>query len=1184
MPVDPNLEKEIFLAAVEKAPAERTPFLERACDTDAALLDRVRALLLAHEESRGILGQPATAGSGSLRQEPEESAAESKPQRRPAESDLKGQVIAGRFKLLQKLGAGGMGEVWMAEQREPVKRLVAFKIIKTGRDTQQTLVRFEAERQALAMMDHPNIAKVLDGGTTEAGQPYFVMELVKGIAITKYCDQEQLTPQQRLQLFIPVCQAVQHAHQKGVIHRDLKPSNILIALYDGNAVPKVIDFGIAKAINQKLSDQTMYTEVGQIVGTLEYMPPEQAELNNLDIDTRADVYSLGVVLYELLTGATPFTARQLRDAGILEMLRIIREVDPPKPSTRISTSATLLAIAANRKLEPKRLTSLVAGDLDWIVMKCLRKERVRRYDTANGLALDIQRYLADEPVEASPPSAGYRMRKFVRRNRGPVLASLLVLLAVLGGIVGTTWGLFEAQRQRDHAEQARQDEAEQRRAAVVERDRAENESRLNETELERASHALNSTQVWRAAGIWNREPDQGLELLLDNAICPPEMRDFTWRLYHRLCLCERRELQGHTDIVSCLAVSQDGQWLASGSFDGTVKLWRLPEGRLEATLPGHKDHVWCVAFSPDGKTLASGSRDQTAILWDVRSAKPLKTLDGHVGPVWCLAWAPDSKWIGCGSGSLNPEIPGDARWERGQVVLWDAGSGTQRVLLKEGKSAILSLAVAPDGKTLAAGTATESLVKLFDPRTDKYLGSFHPSTGWIQGLTFVGNSTLAVGSANNTVTLWDRTDDQKPASYAMRQELRGHVGEVWWIAASADGSTLVSTGSDYTLRLWDVLSGQERLSLRNVHVRRGGLAAQGDEPTLAAVLSPDGKLLSAARKTSIRQWTLPGEPFKTTRESHELGVLGLATSPDGGAFASASQDFTVKLWSFPTLREMATCAGHKERVTSVAYSPDGKMVASGSWDNTVKLWQADDGKLVKTLTGHKAEVVAVAYSGGGQLFSASIDGSVFQWDVDAAAPAQSFGPQEGGVSTLALSRDGKTLAVAGNFNALTEKESNGKLRFRVPSNQPGKVTLWDVAGGQKLRTLIGPRRAVVSLAFRDDGLLATASWDGTVTLWNSATGAEVASLPKQDYRVNALAFSHDGKTLAVGGDDRTVQLWDVGSAPRSVFQRAVLKGHDRETTCLAFGKDDQYLVSGSGVLTRRWFVKGGAVLVWDARK
>jgi serine/threonine protein kinase/tetratricopeptide (TPR) repeat protein len=382
---------------------------------------------------------------------------------RPLDAGVAGWI--GPYKLLHKLGEGGMGEVWLAEQREPVERRVALKLIRPGKSSPSAVARFEAERQALALMDHPNIAKVLDAGTTDAGRPYFVMELVKGIALNEYCDQEHLGTRERLELFVPVCQAVQHAHQKGILHRDLKSSNVLVCLYDGTPVPKVIDFGLAKALNQRLTDDTVFTQVGQIVGTIEYMAPEQADPNNMDVDTRADVYSLGVILYELLTGSKPFPSDELRSANFAQLMRILHEVDPPRPSTRLSLSGELIEIAARRKVEPARLKKQIHGELDWIVMKCLEKDRVRRYETVNGLAMDVKRFLANEPVSAGPPSAVYRVKKFMRRHWATVTAAGVVLLVLTIGAIGTTIGLVEARRQKAAAEEALGREAQQRMRA-----------------------------------------------------------------------------------------------------------------------------------------------------------------------------------------------------------------------------------------------------------------------------------------------------------------------------------------------------------------------------------------------------------------------------------------------------------------------------------------------------------------------------------------------------------------------------------------------------------------------------------------------------------------------------------------------------------------------------------------------
>jgi serine/threonine protein kinase/tetratricopeptide (TPR) repeat protein len=444
--------KELFLAALDVAPAGRAAWLQRECAADAGLGEHLRLMLAAHDAPQSLLDRPVGPPAASS---PREVVS---PKIDQSMAEGPGSVI-GPYKLLEPIGEGGFGVVFLAEQSEPVRRRVALKLLKPGMDSRQVIARFEAERQALAIMDHPNIAKVFDGGVTPpayAGgsqRPYLVMELVRGVPVTEYCDQNQIPVRQRLELFASVCQAVQHAHQKGVIHRDLKPSNVLVSRHDTTPVVKVIDFGVAKALSQALTDKTLFTGVGQMVGTPLYMSPEQAGMSDLDVDTRSDIYSLGVLLYELLTGTTPFEKERLKHAGYDEIRRIIREEEPARPSTRISTLGPAAAtVSANRQSDPKKLGRLVRGELDWVVLKALEKDRNRRYETASAFARDVERYLADEPVLACPPSAGYRVRKFVRRNRGPVLAGALLVLALVAGLIGTSIGLRQANAARKEAE------------------------------------------------------------------------------------------------------------------------------------------------------------------------------------------------------------------------------------------------------------------------------------------------------------------------------------------------------------------------------------------------------------------------------------------------------------------------------------------------------------------------------------------------------------------------------------------------------------------------------------------------------------------------------------------------------------------------------------------------------------
>jgi hypothetical protein len=509
-------EEALFDAARNLAsPAARRAFLDQACTDDPGLRAKVEALLAAEAEAEKFFNDAALSvvltASGS-----QEAAVKIGPPGAKAEdgiTEVSGTRI-GRYKLLQRIGEGGGGVVYMAEQEEPVRRRVALKIIKLGMDTRSVIARFEAERQALAMMDHPNIARVLDAGATDTGRPYFVMELVRGVKITDYCDKNQLDTRRRLDLFIQICQAIQHAHQKGIIHRDIKPSNILITLHDGVPVPKVIDFGIAKATEMRLTDKTFFTAYEQIIGTPAYMSPEQAEMSGLDIDTRSDIYSLGVLLYELLTGRTPFDPKKLLQHGLDEMRRTLREQEPQRPSTMLTTlqGTELTATAEHRQAEPPKLISLLRGDLDWIVMKALEKDRRRRYETANGLAMDINRYLNHEPVVARPPSRFYRFQKLVRRNQVIFTATGAVAVALIIGLGTSTWLFFQERTARQRAVTAEQQQARLRQEAE--------QARANEAELRR--QAETRQKITQAALLVSQEKfDEADKLLNEVSLTQP---------------------------------------------------------------------------------------------------------------------------------------------------------------------------------------------------------------------------------------------------------------------------------------------------------------------------------------------------------------------------------------------------------------------------------------------------------------------------------------------------------------------------------------------------------------------------------------------------------------------------------------------------------------------------------------
>jgi len=715
-----------------------------------------------------------------------------------------GSVI-GPYKLLQQIGEGGFGVVYMAEQEKPVRRVVALKIIKPGMDTSQVIARFESERQALALMDHPNIAKVLDAGATASGHPYFVMELVKGVPITEFCDKNHLATEARLKLFVDVCHAIQHAHHKGVIHRDIKPSNVMVTLHDGVPVVKVIDFGVAKATAQKLTERTLFTAYGQMLGTPLYMSPEQAEMSGLDIDTRSDVYSLGVLLYELLTGTTPLEANRLREAGYAEMQRLIRVEEAQRPSKRLSSlgdSATVLA--GNRGLDVKRLVQLLAGDLDWVVMKALEKDRDRRYGTPGSFAEDIEHYLADETVEARPASAGYRLRKILRRNKGPVVAASLIFLALVGGVIGTTVGLFEAVAAQKQEALRADSEAKLAKENGLLAQLARNNQKIAEGKAAELKLAL--AQSYFRQGL--REYDAGrpnsalADLTRALAMTRPENPLYT--SYRRVlvdrCLQGGKQLLPplwHAGPVRTVAFSPDGTRVVTGSLDKTARLWDVSTGApLGKSMP-HERGVGSVAFSPDGTRLITTSGN-VARLWDAYSGAPIGAVMEHKGDVTSAAFSPDGTHVVTGS------VDKTAR-------LWDAHAGTPHGEVMWHDSLVYCVAFSPDGRRVVTGSGEyvrTGSARLWDAQTGKALGQVMQHSDVVRSVAFSPDGTrILTGSEDGTARVWDARSGAFIGPLIRRDcPLRNAI-------FSPDGTRILTRDGDfgdyqrYTARLWDARTG-----------------------------------------------------------------------------------------------------------------------------------------------------------------------------------------------------------------------------------------------------------------------------------------------------------------------------------------------------------------------------------------
>jgi eukaryotic-like serine/threonine-protein kinase len=1024
----------------------------------------------------------------------------------------------GPYHTVGVLGEGGMGIVYLAEQRQPVRRRVALKVLKSADLGSTVLARFESESQALALMEHPNIARIYNAGTTSGGRPYFAMEYVPGIPITDYCDRNLLGFRERLALFQQVCQAVHHAHQRGIIHRDIKPSNVLITLQDGKPVPKVIDFGVAKALNQRLVEKTLFTEAGMLIGTPEYMSPEQADLTGLDIDSTTDIYSLGVLLYELLVGALPFDSKTLRKAGYAEIQRIIRETEPPKLSTRLSSMGGQAAqeVARQRQSDVRGMARLLRGDLEWITMKALEKDRTRRYASASEFAADIARHLANEPVVAAAPRITYQAAKFVRRHRGMVAAASAVMAALLIGAVVSFALYLKASKEQEIA----QSESYSANLSAA-------DMQLREGLVREAKFRLANTPVALRGWEWRY-----LMASTDQSTATVYSRDFTLDVKfrgRRIVFSEDGEQfisAGDTilrswDVRTKRLVTEFsglGRILAIGPHGKTVlvtsplssfadlpkegcvlRLYDVNTRRLLAELRGMARDPGESAISDDGTLVASApdyEGTDPILVWEVRTGKVVARLEGAPQRfnAISLRFSPDGKRL------ASVYYPGSL------VQLWNL-TGTPRLIQLPHNGQVYGVAFSPDGSKLASVCKDDDAVRIWDPATGALLRSWHAA--------IIGPSRVAPNYSN--------------------------LGAIAW---SPDGAQL-AMASDTIIRVRDAATGA---LLRELH---------GYVSPSALAFHPTSPRLYTSGSGLLQEWDLGSQGSVLDEAKDEVGAV--AVSPNGKYFASGSRDGFLRIYDARTNRLMEAWKGHSGEVTSLAFSPDSLALASSSSDTTVKVWRVLDGITIRTFTGHTGNVWSAAFSPDGrQIASGSEDETIRIWDLTSGGLSATIQPKAR-ISRVAFSPDGRTiLALRMNDKSLLLYDATSKLSI-------GTLSSGTVEGASPM-----PRSFALSL---DGGLVAGPATTGTsIALWDLPKRRLIQILPAfpSRNRISSMALSPDGTRLAVGGETLgTISIFDVRRARLLV----TLGSHISRVPSLAWTPDGSRLISGSTDRTVR---------IWDA--